>query len=479
MCGQFQRVCFSVCKQTRSSAVSWVSAMTVSSAILEHEVEQVLSRSYPSKGDGDGQNTTQPTLPDLLRWLSTPPMVTTLRVNTTTTTTQAALHLLGKHLQECVERGIPQFRMEVHHRLPDCLLVFSTGPHLPHLQADMEVMVDCACGAAVLRGADIFKQGILGAPQGMQPGSRVRVMADLDGKCLRGFTQTYQGRKLYIGTGTALVSREEVFCADASTLRGVGIRMNEALYQAPSLSDILPGVVFAQNLPSIVCGHVLDPQPGQVVLDMCAAPGGKTCHLATLMKNKGRIVALDKTADKVSRVKNNADVMGLTCIETYAFDARKAVKENAESSGGPPYPPSTFDAILLDGPCSALGQRPCVRNKMSAPSLASFPKLQRMLLSAAVALLRPGGVLVYSTCTVTLEENEDQVAWLLHTCPALLLEPQKPHLGGHGLSHGPLTEGQCQMVQRFDPGGLTRGAEKSCDTDTIGFFIAKFRKKSG
>lgn len=68
--------------------------------------------------------------------------------------------------------------------------------------------------------------------------------------------------------------------------RGVGIKMTQPLYEAPSLDDILPDLLFAQNLPSIVCSLVLDPQPGELVIDMCASPGGKTNHIATLMKNK-------------------------------------------------------------------------------------------------------------------------------------------------------------------------------------------------
>ncbi|KAK7109720.1 tRNA (cytosine(72)-C(5))-methyltransferase NSUN6-like [Littorina saxatilis] len=447
--------------------------------ILQPDVEAVLATSYPLKvSDAEAEGKKPGALPDLLQWLATPPMFTTLRVNTITTSTQAAKEHVEQELeQQCVTRTAENFTVEAHHSLPDCLVIFNTGPHLPHEQVDMEVMVDVPCGMAILRGADIFKQGILAAPTAMQAGSKVQVMCDLDGKCLRGFTQPYQGKKLYVGTGVALVSREEVFCADPSTLRGVGIQMTEPLYQAPSLSDILPSAVFAQNLPSIVCGHVLSPLPGQTILDMCAAPGGKTCHLAALMKNKGRLVALDKTADKVSKITRNADNLGITCIESYAFDSRKAMQENADISGGPPYPPDSFDALLLDGPCSALGQRPSVRNKMTASSLASFPKLQRMLLSTAVSLLKPGGVLVYSTCTVTVEENEDQVAWLLQTYSEMALEKQNPHLGGCGLVQSSLSADECQLVQRFELSSLAGSVKKDYDSDTIGFFIAKFRKK--
>lgn len=455
------------------------------SLILESDVENVLLKSYTPKTEDStvGQmGGSLGTLQDLLSWIARPPMFTTLRVNTIVTTTQAAKENLEKELKEqCLQRGTSGFSVNVFPHLSDCLVVQNSGPHQPCEQAKLEVIVDLACGMSILRGADVFKQGILGAPPCMQVGSRVAVLADLDGKCLKGLTQVYNGRKLYVGTGVAQISREDLFCVKASSLqsqqRGIGVVLTEPLYQAPSLSHMLPTLVFPQNLPSIVCSHVVNPQPGQMVIDMCAAPGGKTTHLACLMKNQGRLIALDKTEDKINKIMSLSNQMGLTCIEPYAFDARKAVKNDADLHGGPPYPPNSFDAVLLDGPCSALGQRPSVRNRMSASSLASFPKLQRMLLSAAVSLLRPGGVLVYSTCTVLAEENEQQAAWLLQTFPELVLEPQDPHLGGYGISNSSLSDEQSQLVQRFDPSRLEQSLDRNCVVDTIGFFIAKFSKK--
>ncbi|KAK7483946.1 hypothetical protein BaRGS_00024830 [Batillaria attramentaria] len=412
--------------------------------VLEKDVEAVLARSYPKQDTrNDDKYLACVSLTDLLRWLAVPPLYTTLRVNTTAVTAIEAKELLKAELKK----------------------------------AEKEVIVDLPCGMAVLRGADVFKQGILGAPSTMLAGERVKVMADVDGSCLRGFTKEYQGRKMYVGTGVSTVSREELFCTKSETLRGVGIQMTEALYQAPSLSNTLSSVVFPQNLPSVICGHVLDPKPGQTVLDVCAAPGGKTTHIAMLMKNQGRVIALDKTTDKVSRIQTSVDNFKLTCVETFAFDARKAAAQDAEMSGGPPYPPAMFDCVLLDGPCSALGQRPSVRNKMNASTLASFPKLQRMLLTTAVSLVRPGGVLVYSTCTIPVEENEDQVAWVLDTYPDMVLERQTPHLGGCGLPHTQLSETDRSLVQRFGPSLQTDEENEACDTDTIGFFIAKFRKQ--
>lgn len=450
--------------------------------LLGNGLEDSLMRSYLKEPEtGIERMLVRGSLSDLLKWLCVPPQYTTLRINTKAATACEALACLRDELQkQCEARGIPAFDVRLHPVLPDCLLVHNRGPRIPEEQAEKEVIVDLACGMAVLRGADVFKQGIMGAPSNMVAGERVRVMADLDGSCLRGFTKEYHRRKMYVGTGVTTLSRDDLFCnkSDTEMLRGVGIWMTEALYQAPSLSDTLRSLVFPQNLPSIVCGHVLDPKPGQSVLDMCAAPGGKTTHIATLMKDQGRVVALDKTADKVSKIQHSLDNFKLTCVEAYAFDARRAVAEDAEMSGGPPFPPGTFDCVLLDGPCSALGQRPSACNKMSASTLASFPKLQRMLLTTAVRLVRPGGILVYSTCTVPMEENEDQVAWVLHSFPDMVLEKQTPHLGGFGLPHPELSESECCLLQRFDPSLLGQEENQVCDRDTIGFFIAKFRKRN-
>ena len=97
---------------------------------------------------------------------------------------------------------------------------------------------------------------------------------------------------------------------------------------------------------------------------------------------------------------------------------------NPTLSHPPPYPPSSFDKILLDAPCSALGQRPCLGNPITEKQLSSIPPVQRKLLSTAVKLLKPGGTLVYSTCTFVSEENEEQIAWLLNHFPEMCLESQ-------------------------------------------------------
>ncbi|KAL3831262.1 hypothetical protein ACJMK2_023036 [Sinanodonta woodiana] len=415
----------------------------------------------------------------LLVKLATPPAFTTLRINLHVVTGDK--YTIIQSVKEEIEKqylrkGWKPPEISVHPTLTDVLVIPNRGPNInpDQTRSFKEVTVDHDCGMAVLRGADVFVQGIMGAHQDLQEGDNVAVYTDIDGVCRRGMTQTFTGNKKYIGSGVMKASREQIFVTKEK-LSGVGVEMNQPLYEAPSLYGVLPAYIFPQNLPSIICSRVLDPKPGETILDMCAAPGGKTVHIATLMNNTGRVVALDKTPQKVEKVAKNAAAWGITCIETYPFDSTQAVNEAADVSGPPPYPQASFDRVLLDGPCSAFGQRPCCRNRMTLNTLKSYSTYQRKFIEKAVQLLKPGGVLVYSTCTITLDENERQVAWTLQNFPELSLEEQVPHLGGHGMLGSTLKREELQKLQRFDP-TIMNNDQVDVNSDTIGFFIAKFRK---
>ncbi|VDI01025.1 Hypothetical predicted protein [Mytilus galloprovincialis] len=409
----------------------------------------------------------------LLFRLGCPPLFTTLRFNTLIHDTSTVIASLRKEIEKNYRlRGLDMPDISLHPVLHDTIVIKNNGP-VCREKVKKEVIVDLLCGMAVLRGADVFVQGILGCPSGVRAGDKVSVYADVDGKCLRGLTKTYEGQKLFVGNGIVQYSREEIYCNE-QPLSGIGVLMTEPLYEAPSLSGTCVDMIFPQNLPSIVCSHILDPQPGETILDMCAAPGGKTTHLAVLMKNKGRLVAVDKTVQKIEKIQTHAKEWDIHMIETHPYDSTKMVDNESDSIGGPPFPNETFDRVLLDGPCSALGQRPSKRNKMSLNSLKSYSTYQRKLLKIAVQLLKPGGTLVYSTCTFNQEENEKQVVWALKTFSELSLEPQVPHLGQIGQVCEGLTDDQRQKLQFYDPGTIS--SQLSVDNDTIGFFIAKFKK---
>lgn len=161
------------------------------------------------------------------------------------------------------------------------------------------------------------------------------------------------------------------------------------------------GEYTVQGEAAQLVGFLVAPQPGESILDACAAPGGKSTHLAELMDDRGCIVALDPQARGVERIRKDARRLGLAAIRAQQADA-------TTWSGTP----EVFDRVLVDAPCSGLGtlrQHPEIRWRRKREDLPAFAALQLRLLHATAARVRPGGVLVYATCTLTREENESVI----------------------------------------------------------------------
>ncbi|KAL0128186.1 hypothetical protein PUN28_003443 [Cardiocondyla obscurior] len=339
-----------------------------------------------------------------------------------------------------------------------------------------EIIVDAACGAAVLRGSHVYAPGVIGMPNGLTVNTKVSVFADITGQCKKGLIKSYaNSNKVYLGNGSLQQTRKQLFCKAATSPRGVAIIMTDVISRIPQLNvnnESLRPHALLQNLPSIVCSLVLNPQPGETILDMCAAPGNKTTHISLLMKGQGTIIALEKNPGKVVRFKEKCNDKN---IKIFCYDATKAVIEEKHSSiciDGPPFEENYFDRILLDTPCSALGQRPQLYNTITSVQLHSYIPLQRSLFSTAIRLLKPKGTLVYSTCTVTIAENEGIIAWALKKFPELKLESVKDQIktdkyGTRGYAIDGLTDENAKKVCRFGP-----------ESDSVGFFIACLTKCS-
>lgn len=172
----------------------------------------------------------------------------------------------------------------------------------------------------------------------------------------------------------------------------------------------------AQRIASL-----LAPQSGQRVLDACAAPGGKSTHLAELMGDQGEIWAVDRSAARLERLRRNAARLGLGCIRTLAADALVLASEKPAWIG-------YFDRILLDAPCSGLGtlaRHADARWRIEPQAIDALVKLQRSLLEALLPLLKPGGRLVYATCTVHPQENGEVIAAFLAGHPSWQLLHQQ------------------------------------------------------
>ena len=208
------------------------------------------------------------------------------------------------------------------------------------------------------------------------------------------------------------------------------------------------GEITVQDGAGIVCVDALAPRPGERVLDLCAAPGGKTCYIAEKMNNRGHIIAGDLYDHKLERIRAAAERMNLNIIETRLADA--AVPQ--------PGLDASADRVLCDVPCSGLGvirKKPEIRWK-DEQGLLGLPERQSAILDAASRYVKPGGVLVYSTCTILRRENLDVVEKFLKNHADFALEP---------FSHpatGEISEGYVTLLPHLH--------------QTDGFFIAKLRR---
>jgi 16S rRNA C967 or C1407 C5-methylase (RsmB/RsmF family) len=447
----------------------------------------------------------------LLAAMATPNMESCVRVNTLRTTREEVMSELRERVQAwgfriglspgAVPEPVP------HPTISDAIMLpFAHSEQNSLKPRDLSsyrksVVVDRPCGEAVLKGADIFVRGLLVRGGGIEVGDAVDVYCDVNfkAKATRASdidiymkTQSH----MYIGWGVSHMSAKEM-----STLpKGLAIEMRRCLYgSSPPTNSVLEGKIYAQNLPCVVVAHVLAPLEGETVLDMCASPGGKTSHISILMGNTGRVVAIDRSVAKCERISGVCKELGITNVQPVISDSRSLLLPKPErfladhgagtgaevvkkllasaprgKDGWIPrvkgFPSACFDRILLDPVCAALGLRPRLAlqpDTGKAPVWEHAALSQRRMLWCAANLLRPGGFLVYSTCSITAVENEEAVRYLLDSFPYMRLVPAEPRIGGPGLPGVGLSNEECAKVQRFD---------SVVNPKTMGFFIAKFQR---
>ncbi|NPB04171.1 MAG: RsmB/NOP family class I SAM-dependent RNA methyltransferase [Thermotogae bacterium] len=211
------------------------------------------------------------------------------------------------------------------------------------------------------------------------------------------------------------------------------------------------GYYYVQDLASMLPAHLLNPAPHSYVLDIAAAPGSKTTLLSALMKNTGMVFANDASTDRVRALVNNVERMGCLNVVVSISKGERLARFYREF----------YDYVLVDVPCSSAGtlhKNPEVALWWSPKDVKAYTRVQYRLLLAGWEMLKPGGRLIYSTCTVTYEENENVVERFI-THSGATLEPI-PSLGIGEI------EGAIHGTKRFYPHR----------THTEGFFIAAFRK---
>lgn len=250
--------------------------------------------------------------------------------------------------------------------------------------------------------------------------------------------------------------REKGWKAEPSRIAPAGIVASEGGSLAQT-SWFAEGKLTVQDESSMLVAEALAPEPGMRVLDCCAAPGGKTTHLAELMDDKGEIIACDIHEHKEALITEQAKRLGLTCIRTVVADAKAL---------GGLFPEASFDRILLDAPCSGLGvirRKPDLKWAKREEEIAAISAVQHELLAAVHRLLAPGGVLVYSTCTTEREENGGMIDRFLSEQPEFTLDPLPDGLLSGTRLEQDARNGHVQLLPD--------------DFDSDGFFIARLRKR--
>lgn len=214
------------------------------------------------------------------------------------------------------------------------------------------------------------------------------------------------------------------------------------------------GQIQVQDLSSTMVCRAAPPQAGSFVLDVCGAPGGKSIHMADLLSGTGMVESRDLTWQKVSMIEENIGRTGFSNIRAKEWDARRLDDEMREQA----------DIVLADLPCSGLGiigRKPDIKYRATRESLKDLANLQREILSVVWKYVKPGGRLVYSTCTINRQENQDNAEWFLENFP---FEPEDISDRFSGIFCEPsLKQGMLQLLPDRHP----------CD----GFFLAVFRRK--
>ncbi len=215
----------------------------------------------------------------------------------------------------------------------------------------------------------------------------------------------------------------------------------------------MPKADFSSGYELQLCGRDCGPEGRRSLLDVCGAPGGKSLHVADKLKGTGMVIVRDLTEQKVALIEDNIVRSGFTNIRAEVHDA--LVPDLAWEGRA--------DIVLADLPCSGLGiigRKPDIKYRMTMEQMEELAALQREILSVVQSYVKPGGKLIYSTCTIDRKENEENAAWFLENYPfdAMNLEGKL----GETLNAASLRSGNIQLLPGIHP----------CD----GFFIAAFQK---
>lgn len=365
-------------------------------------------------------------LRNIIEALRKPPSRYYVRVNTLKASTNDVYEsLLSRGFEvyrDCLVKDTLYFRVKGPNKLP---------------VASRIVIADKYASESVYQGADLYAPGVVKADN-VSRGDEVLIT-------------TPYGEP--VGWGVAVIDGGEM----VKCKYGLAVRVLRSVYEAPKIQDLKEyrdGLIFDQSLPAIITSIVLDPKPGEVIVDMCAAPGGKTTHIAQLTGGNALVLAFDNSNRRIDRLKREICRVNANCIRVFKADSRYLDVY---------YPWIKADRVLIDPPCSTIGVRPKLQDVKTYRDVKALAEYQKQFVKVAARIVRNGGVIVYSTCTVTPEENEFIIDYAVRNLN-LKVDEQPIYIASRGLN---IVENY-DLLQRFYPD----------IHDTSGYFIARLVKKS-
>ena len=255
------------------------------------------------------------------------------------------------------------------------------------LELEKKVVVDKPTAESVMVGADVYIPGVK-SMKGVRRGDEVSVVSP---------------RGDLVAVGRAVIDGRELF----RLRRGLAVENLKSPYKIPPIRELglfKSGVLYPQSLPSILAVKSLNPQAGEVIVDLTASPGGKLTHAGQLMRGEGLLIGVDRSPSKIRALEENVARLGVRNVKLLCMDSRYIDLEVPQLKG-------KVDAVIVDPPCSALGVRPKLYDNLTSRSLRDLAEYQKQFLRAGFNLLKRGGRMLYSVCTMSIEECEENLRY--------------------------------------------------------------------
>jgi len=342
---------------------------------------------------------------------------------------------VGEVIDSLRARGIAVYQDE---ELEEAVYFPVEGPFNIEMHGyDKVIVADKYAAESVYLGSDLYIPGIVRCPNTIRRGDEVVIATE---------------HGLPIAKGVAMIN-----CRDSRSLRkGIAVEVVKSVYRAPKIVELpeyRAGFIYPQSLAAMYAVRALSPRPGDLVVDTCAAPGGKTGHIVEYSMGRALVIAFDHSKKRLEVMKGELERLKHSpFVELWRADSRYLHIDFSWIRA---------DRVVVDPPCTSLGVRPKLYDVKRYSDILSASRYQIQFLRSASKILKVGGVMVYSTCTITIEENENVVEKVVEDDRCLKVVDTEIKRGSRGVSTP-----HSYAYTRFHPH----------IHDTTGYFIAKLTK---